>query len=191
MRTKLCLLHLALLVLTLDIATPRDMTAGNENPTEDENRPETDSQYGLKLQQRSTSEWTAGNTKCRHGNVCGYHQSTTYSYCYVDYSYNWDYCCTSACDYFGKDYLWCSAGSEWQYCGDAGYVGVDNIGCYYSHKCGAHQEYGKENYFWCYIDHKLNWRKCCAPSSPCDTYGLLYKWCYTGLKNISYWEHCK
>ncbi|KAK3598708.1 hypothetical protein CHS0354_003268 [Potamilus streckersoni] len=40
-------------------------------------------------------DYTAGNTKCRYNNKCGYHQSSKYRWCYMDNG--WDYCCSGNC----------------------------------------------------------------------------------------------
>ncbi|KAL3847331.1 hypothetical protein ACJMK2_018246 [Sinanodonta woodiana] len=194
MRTKVLLQPLVLLVLVHGIETQYE-AATETTTTEDDvifTQYQSESKFNtteynhpLKNQKSSATgvhQKTAGNSFCRSDHTCGYHEGQAYSFCYVDYSDNWDYCCTGKCDYHEYSYLWCASGNKWQYCGDAGLISIDGTPCHYLHPCGMHQEKGKDSTYWCYVDHRLNWRRCCAPSSKCDYYGYNYKWCYTGYK---------
>ena len=54
---------------------------------------------------------TAGNSICRPNHPCGYH-GEKYSWCYVDFNDNWEYCCTGNCGHNGDyKYNWCNSGS--------------------------------------------------------------------------------
>ncbi|XP_045158316.1 uncharacterized protein LOC123524297 [Mercenaria mercenaria] len=135
--------------------------------------------------------YTAGNTLCRTGHSCGYH-GHKYSWCYVDFSGHWDYCCTGPCGFEkGTSYMWCKAGSEWQYCGNAGTTDIQGRKCLTGFPCGVHQEEGKADYFWCYVDMKKNWDRCCEPWDPCTPKGEIYGWCYTGYKKKTIWKKCR
>ncbi|KAL3847367.1 hypothetical protein ACJMK2_018282 [Sinanodonta woodiana] len=193
MRAKVLLQPLLLLGMALGTET-RDETPNETTTTEDGlflTQYHSDNRLNNTAHATRVDYKTAGNSFCRPGQTCGYQEGKRYSFCYVDYSNNWDYCCTGPCDYHGKSYMWCLSGYKWQYCGDAGYLNIDGIPCYHSHPCGMHQEASKESDYWCYVDHKLSWNRCCAPSSKCDYHGLSYKWCYTGYKKDTDWYECK
>ncbi|XP_045157066.2 uncharacterized protein LOC123523457 [Mercenaria mercenaria] len=135
--------------------------------------------------------FTAGITRCRSGNRCGYH-GYSYSWCYVDFSNSWDYCCTGSCG-FGSNtnYMWCSSGSTWQYCGKAGRRDVEGRLCLKGFPCGMHQEIGKANYYWCYTDSSRNWGKCCQPWDQCKSKCGKYSACYTGYKKGTNLKKCR
>ncbi|KAL3847341.1 hypothetical protein ACJMK2_018256 [Sinanodonta woodiana] len=202
MRTILLLQPLLLLVLAHRIEIQETITEATT--TEDglfwtQYLPEywlttTESNPPLPYKQSAEKEkdrYTAGNTLCRADQKCDFHQGVTYKYCYVDYSNNWDYCCTGDCDYHGYTYMWCDSGDQWQYCGDPGETNIDGRPCHYAYPCGMHQEKSRASSYWCYVDHKLNWNRCCSPSSKCDYHGYSYKWCYTGYKKETNWQYCK
>ena len=134
---------------------------------------------------------TAGNSLCRQDHKCGKY-GKSFSWCYTDYSNNWDYCCTDSCATRGENYLWCHSGSRWQYCGDAGTVNVKGRHCLPSSPCGLHLDVNANtNYYWCYEDNNKNWQYCCQPTCPCNWYSEGYKWCYTGYKLHTKWQYCK
>ncbi|KAL3847338.1 hypothetical protein ACJMK2_018253 [Sinanodonta woodiana] len=205
MRNKILIQPLVLLFLAHCIET-RDETARETTTSEDvvvlpqhqSGNTLNTTEHNPPLQQKNKEtlkvddRYTAGRTSCRADNKCDFHGGVSYKYCYVDYSDNWDYCCTGPCDYHqGTTYLWCESGSKSQYCGNAGNINIDGRTCYYSHPCGMHQEKGKEPFYWCYVDHKLNWNRCCRPGSKCDYHGAAYKWCYTGYQKDTSWYECK
>ena len=134
---------------------------------------------------------TAGNSLCRQDHKCGKY-GESFSWCYTDYSNNWDYCCTDSCATRGENYLWCHSGSRWQYCGDAGMVNVVGRHCLPSSPCGLHLDVNANtNYYWCYEDNNKNWQYCCQPTCPCNWYSEGYTWCYTGYKLHTKWQYCK
>ena len=203
MRTTLLLQLLVRLVLALSIES-QDETASETTTTDDgvylpqyqsEMRMNTTERNPLSKQEYSSANHkpviTAGNSLCRSDTYCDFHQNADYNYCYIDYSNNWDYCCVGRCDYHGYSYQWCQSGIEWQYCGNAGNINIDGIQCHYASGCGMHQEKSRGATYWCYVDHKLNWNRCCAPHSKCGHYGYKYTWCYTGYKRNTHWSYCK
>ncbi|KAL3888721.1 hypothetical protein ACJMK2_001084, partial [Sinanodonta woodiana] len=143
---------------------------------------------------------TAGNTMCRNASQCGYPNGTKYSWCHIDYNGKWDYCCATQCDYGGKNYLWCSSGSQKEYlCGDAGTIDVNGRNCLPSHPCGLHHEEDKTRtgFFWCYVDISHTWGRCCHPNDTCTDKGQGFNLCYTGvmpndsIPNCTLWEKSK
>ncbi|XP_060592029.1 uncharacterized protein LOC132746796 [Ruditapes philippinarum] len=137
----------------------------------------------------SLNSFTAGNTRCRQDNTCGYH-SQPYRWCYTDAQDHWDYCCSGSCDFHGYNYMWCQSGSKWQYCGNAGSIDTKGRKCLESVPCGMHQEIGKASYYWCYVDHNKNWGRCCEPWDPCNPKSTV-SGCYTGYKKYTMWQKCK
>ncbi|KAK3600450.1 hypothetical protein CHS0354_037856 [Potamilus streckersoni] len=148
----------------------------------------------LDLIQRSDDEFTAGNTKCRIDNKCGYHQGTEYSWCYTDYSDKYGYCCIDRCRKEDKPYFWCSAGKSWkhwQYCGGYEVTDVTGRPCLETHKCGAHYEDGENGFHWCFVDLNRNWGYCCSPNHFCDRHGGEYPWCYITIRDYDMnWRYC-
>jgi len=146
---------------------------------------------GLLCTKYRADSFTAGNTLCRSDNRCGYHDQQ-YSWCYVDFSNNWDYCCTETCDFHGQNYLWCKSGSgsKWQYCGKGGDMDIKHHRCVANYPCGVHQEIGKKSYYWCYKDLNKNWDYCCQPWHSCGKHGRAYNWCYTGYTRDSSMQKC-
>ncbi|KAL3836079.1 hypothetical protein ACJMK2_021532 [Sinanodonta woodiana] len=136
---------------------------------------------------------TAGNSKCRFDNKCGFHQDTTYSWCFVDYSGYWGSCCTDSCRITGRDFLWCpTGGTTYQHCG--GHSTKDVLGrqCLENHPCGTHFEEGGNGVHWCFVDLNQNWGYCCAPRDKCDYNGERYKWCHvSGDVTSTRWQYCK
>ncbi|KAK3609881.1 hypothetical protein CHS0354_015073 [Potamilus streckersoni] len=137
--------------------------------------------------------YTAGRTMCRSNDVCGFGEGTTYSWCFVDYFHDWDYCCTGPCDYAGWSYLWCQSGSSWQYCGNCLTKDVQGRPCLDTFPCGLHLEDIDEigRFYWCYVDLEQNWDYCCAPHSKCKKYDDKTGWCYVGGdKQNDMWTYC-
>ncbi|KAK3591192.1 hypothetical protein CHS0354_003818 [Potamilus streckersoni] len=124
--------------------------------------------------------WTAGNTLCRVPHICNFHQSSSYKWCYTDYSDSWDYCCAGSCGFDRATYMWCQTGTEWTYCGGNKKHDIQGRPCLESFPCGLHPEItGKsEKYYWCYVDLFHNWDYCCAPWNICDKRGSTYHSCY-------------
>ncbi|KAL3878184.1 hypothetical protein ACJMK2_030553 [Sinanodonta woodiana] len=137
---------------------------------------------------------TAGNTKCRSQSECGYHDGVNYSWCYTDYSDNWDYCCTGECTTEGATFLWCQSGLQAQYCGNTNTKDVNGRKCLGTHTCGTHMEdiYSPfADYYWCYVDMNANWGYCCSPFSNCGKHGESYNWCNTSRSSDSNsWDYC-
>ncbi|KAL3836080.1 hypothetical protein ACJMK2_021533 [Sinanodonta woodiana] len=138
------------------------------------------------------TNFTAGNTRCRYDNTCGFHQGTEYSWCYRDYSDGWGYCCTDYCRMQPRDYLWCPSGKSWQHCGGFKTKDVSGRPCLEDHLCGMHYEEGENGYHWCLVDLNRNWGYCCAPHSACANRGYSYTWCYIS-GDITYydWQYCQ
>ncbi|KAL3836071.1 hypothetical protein ACJMK2_021524 [Sinanodonta woodiana] len=137
-------------------------------------------------------KFTAGNTQCRHDNICGYHQNTKYSWCYTDYSDRWGYCCTSLCLFAGREYQRCYSGNTWQYCGNYRTYTITGKPCLLNHPCGMHYEEGEINFVWCYIDLNQNYEYCCREFSACSEHGEKYTWCYiSGFRTHTEWDYCK
>ncbi|XP_062570556.1 uncharacterized protein LOC134232586 [Saccostrea cucullata] len=133
--------------------------------------------------------FTAGNTRCRSDNRCGFNQGTSYSWCYVNFNGDWDYCCTGSCGFNEKtDYMWCRSGDRWQYCGNGGNITIGGQLCLAEFPCGMHQENGKASYYWCYTG--TYWDYCCQPWDTCSTHGYEYNWCYTGYKKQTKYQYC-
>ncbi|KAL3878127.1 hypothetical protein ACJMK2_030549 [Sinanodonta woodiana] len=133
--------------------------------------------------------WTAGNTKCRPSTRCDFHGGTSYSWCYTDYSNNWDYCCTGPCNSNGKPYLWCQSGDTFQYCGDGGSRDISGRKCLNTHRCGVHMDTSTARLnvpdrYWCLVDINGNWGFCCAPFSPCGKHGKTYNWCRVDVVSL-------
>ena len=133
---------------------------------------------------------TAGNTVCREDSPCG-NRGYSYSWCYTDYSNNWEYCCVGPCDYQGATFKWCNIGNTWEYCGS--YPSGDESKdvkqrpCLSNYPCGKHGAYPRT--YWCYVDANKNWDWCCSPESSCDYHGEIYKWCYTTDRGY-FWAYC-
>ncbi|KAL3836089.1 hypothetical protein ACJMK2_021542 [Sinanodonta woodiana] len=141
-----------------------------------------------------SKKFTAGNTMCRWNEECGFHQGKKYSWCYTDYSDNWDYCCTTRCRYLDENYKWCQSGNQWQYCGSDLKKDINGRQCLQNFPCGTHMNEisSDRSYFWCYVDLALNWDFCCAPHSPCQMGSTTYYWCYIEVyKTITFWKPCK
>ncbi|KAK3578037.1 hypothetical protein CHS0354_039584 [Potamilus streckersoni] len=135
---------------------------------------------------------TAGNTRCRSNNKCGFHSGTGYSWCYTDYSNNWDYCCTGICSFVQNGFYWCPSGEVWQYCGSHLYKDIEGRPCLETHLCGLHNEDGDMVNYWCLVDLAGNWGYCCAPYSLCEKHGMDYLWCYTTRSSSgTKWQYCK
>ncbi|KAL3835911.1 hypothetical protein ACJMK2_021372 [Sinanodonta woodiana] len=137
--------------------------------------------------------FTAGRTMCRNNHFCGTHDNTPFSWCYTDFSDNWDYCCTGECNYYGYDYLWCKSGIRWQYCGSCLKKDVKGRQCLATFPCGLHLELGgkEDRYYWCYVDLDKNWEYCCAPHSQCAQRGYKYFWCLiSGEKSRDIYRKC-
>ncbi|KAK3592320.1 hypothetical protein CHS0354_000876 [Potamilus streckersoni] len=148
------------------------------------------SNKSARVEMRSRDRYTAGNTMCWPGEKCGFHQGTSYSWCITDNKRTWDYCCTGPCQYGFEEYMWCRSGHYWQYCGNAGGRDIYGRECLLSFPCGMHQEVGKESYYWCYVDAKKTWGRCCNMYSMCEQGHMDYFWCYTGYKMRSDWQYC-
>ncbi|KAL3836077.1 hypothetical protein ACJMK2_021530 [Sinanodonta woodiana] len=134
---------------------------------------------------------TAGNTRCRLDNTCGFHKRTTYSWCYTDYSNNWGYCCTDTCRLKGKDFFWCPSGDTYQHCGGTRTSDVLGRPCLKDHQCGMHFEEGQSGFHWCFVDLNLNWGYCCTVLETCDYHDESYKWCYiSGYRRNNKWQYC-
>ncbi|KAL3836092.1 hypothetical protein ACJMK2_021545 [Sinanodonta woodiana] len=152
----------------------------------------TDNIYPLPL--TKSNQFTAGNTKCRGNEDCGYHKGTKYSWCYTDYSDNWDYCCTTRCGYDGEEYLWCQSGDQWQYCGNNRTTDVQGRSCLKTYPCGVHKNELRsiDRYYWCYVDLNGTFDVCCAPHSPCLKRVSRTPWCYVGVSKLNKaWVRCK
>ncbi|KAL3836070.1 hypothetical protein ACJMK2_021523 [Sinanodonta woodiana] len=138
------------------------------------------------------TDFTAGNTRCRHDNKCGFHQRTRYSWCYTNYSGGWGYCCTDYCRLHPRDYYWCPSGNWVEHCGGYQTKDVSGRPCLEDHVCGMHYEEGENGSYWCYVDLNGNWGYCCAVLSPCDYRGKSYTWCYiSGYTTHPFWQYCK
>ncbi|KAL3836090.1 hypothetical protein ACJMK2_021543 [Sinanodonta woodiana] len=140
------------------------------------------------------SKFTSGNTKCRGDDICNDSLNITSSWCYTDYSDNWDYCCTSKCDYNGEKFLWCQSGVFWQYCGNNRTTDIQGRACLETYPCGAHSNdlSPDDAYYWCYVDLDGNWDYCCAPHTPCSFYSKNYAWCHVELSSAGkLWKKCK
>ncbi|KAL3835856.1 hypothetical protein ACJMK2_021318 [Sinanodonta woodiana] len=136
---------------------------------------------------------TAGRTFCRSNAKCEQELETSFSWCYTDFSDRWDYCCTGECNYYGENYLWCSVGSTWQYCGNCLKKDVQGRECLATFPCGMHKNELKSGslYYWCYVDLDGNWEYCCAPHSKCSMQSKAYNWCYVGGDiTSSTWSEC-
>ncbi|KAL3847363.1 hypothetical protein ACJMK2_018278 [Sinanodonta woodiana] len=201
MKTKVIIQLLVLLVLAHGVETQDEpdnaMTTTGDGVflpqyQSDNIFPNTEHNPLLKNQKSSaiSNNKTAGNSFCRWDQTCGFHEKQPYSFCYVDYSNRWDYCCTGECDYHGYSYLHCKTGNTWQYCGEAGTMDIDGRPCHYLHPCGMHLEAKTASTYWCYVDHRKNYGICCQPSSSCDNHGESYKWCWTGYKKETSWKYC-
>ena len=137
---------------------------------------------------------TAGNSLCRVDSPCGNH-GYSYSWCYTDYSNNWEYCCVGPCYHHGGTigYKWCNVGSTWEYCGSYFSGDHDEVRdvkqrpCLPNYPCGKHGASSRR--YWCYVDANKNWDYCCSPESACDYHGGTYKWCYTA-DNGYHWDYC-
>ncbi|KAK3611127.1 hypothetical protein CHS0354_014874 [Potamilus streckersoni] len=149
-----------------------------------------------------STRYTAGGTMCRQDSNCGFHVGTSYSWCYVDYSDDWDYCCTAQCIWrIGKGGKpKCVSGNTFQYCSapDDDAKDVDLRPCLPTHPCGIHNEGGTSEYYWCYVDLNRNWGFCCSPFVPCAKYGRSYYWCDAGTDasldpetEYTHFEFCK
>ncbi|KAL3836093.1 hypothetical protein ACJMK2_021546 [Sinanodonta woodiana] len=142
---------------------------------------------------RRVSQFTAGRTKCRRDENCGYHQKTDYSWCYTDYSDGWDYCCTGICSYYTNS-LECPSGSQRQYCGSVRKSDIQGRPCLDTFPCGIHKnELQKGNtYYWCYVDLDGNWDFCCAPHSGCQKRSSRSAWCNVEASTFSTaWQRWK
>ncbi|KAK3586703.1 hypothetical protein CHS0354_020705 [Potamilus streckersoni] len=117
-------------------------------------------------------QYTAGNTRCRSGMQCGYHEGKPYSWCYIDKEDHWEYCCTDQCGYNGYDYIWCKSGNTWEFCSKPGAWTINGTRCQEDHLCGRHRFDTTERGYWCYTDpgHTRS-SYCCPPGiKPCIIY---------------------
>ncbi|KAL3878126.1 hypothetical protein ACJMK2_030550 [Sinanodonta woodiana] len=159
------------------------MTQGSSNTTE---------QYMYVRQFANT--FTAGITRCRPDNQCGYHGRTNYFWCYTDYSNYWDYCCTGTCiQDFDSEFV-CASGTTLTRCGNGANKDVSGRKCLDTHQCGLHMEthlLSSPTYYWCLVDLDENWGYCCSPFNKCGKHEKSYDWCKTGVyESDGHWQYC-
>lgn len=133
--------------------------------------------------------FSARTSRCREDHPCDFY-GEPYSWCYIDWDGNSEYCCTSPCG-FGKDteYSWCYSGklSNWDYCSQrSSMVSVSGKKCLDDHECGLHSK----AYHWCYTDLVGNWEYCCQPWHECSYHGTDYKWCYVHGRRNRFAKRC-
>ncbi|KAL3836094.1 hypothetical protein ACJMK2_021547 [Sinanodonta woodiana] len=159
-------------------------TEDNTNTTEN----------NVHLTETKVSQFTAGRTKCRGSENCGYHLQKDYSWCYTDYSDNWDFCCTGLCVYY-DDSLACPSGSMRQFCGSNRISDIQGRRCLDNYPCGVHKNDINvvDRYYWCYVDLDGNWDYCCAPHSVCKIHDRsVIPWCFVSASTLDkFWMKCK